>query len=368
MREVIAPLVAALERDRPVACCRVVATRGSTPQGPGATMLLDPEGNQVGTLGGGCVEAEVKAKAAGLIARRGTADAVEILQFTLDHDPAWADGLICGGRMVILAECPAGPDSLAYHRACLDLLEAGAGHVEAIALGPSGLAPGTRFLLDAAGQAVAALPAQANLPAAVGAGLATLKARPAPTEAGGWAFLPTAPTVRLVIVGAGHVGQAVAALATRVGFAVTVIDDRAEYLSVDRFPASTRRVIGPIAPVLAGLTITPQTYALIVTRGHGHDGAALGVLAPSAAGYVGMIGSRRKVREIFETLRDAGLAEADLARVAAPVGLAIGSETVDEIAISITAELIARRNLGAEPLATLRGATGRRAAVGSGGE
>ena len=103
---------------------------------------------------------------------------------------------------------------------------------------------------------------------------------------------------------------------------------------------------GPIEEVLSSLEVTPHTYALIVTRGHGHDQEALSHLAPTPASYVGLIGSRRKIKLIFESLREAGIAEADLARVTAPVGLDIGSQTVPEIAISIVAELIARRNLG----------------------
>ena len=358
MREVVAPLVEALAAGRAVAFCQVVATRGSTPQGAGAMLLLHPDGGQVGTLGGGCVEAEVKRQAAGLIGR----DGADLLRFVLDHDPAWADGLICGGRMTILAECPRGPDPLAYYQTYLAQIDAGRGWTEAVALDPgrAGVAAaGDRFLFGPDGWAVAALPGPSPPPAGVEAGLGSLVGRPKPSEAGGWAYLPTAPTVRLVVVGAGHVGQAVAALASRVGFAVTVVDDRPEYVTPARFPTA-RRLVGPIQAVLTHLEITPATYALIVTRGHGHDGEALGLLAPTAAGYVGMIGSRRKVRQIFDDLLDQGIGEDHLARVAAPVGLEIGSESVDEIAISIVAELIARRNRGAESLQTLRQSSGRR--------
>ena len=358
MREVVGPLVAALTAGRPVAFCQVVATRGSTPQSAGAMLLLEPDGTQVGTLGGGCVEAEVKRKAAGLIGREGA----DLFRFVLDHDPAWADGLICGGRMTILAECPRGPAALAYYQTYLERIEAGQGWTEAIALDPARAgvqAAGDRFLFDPAGQPIAALPEAIAPSPGVGSGLGPLVGRPRPAESNGWAYLPTAPTVRLVIVGAGHIGQAVAAVAGRVGFAVTVVDDRAEYVTPARFPTA-RRLVGPIRAVLDHLEITPATYALIVTRGHGHDGEALGILAPTAAGYVGMIGSRRKVKQICDDLLDAGIAAADLARVAAPVGLEIGSETVDEIAISIVAELIARRNLGADSLRDLRATTGRR--------
>ena len=183
------------------------------------------------------------------------------------------------------------------------------------------------------------------------------------------AYLPTLPRIRLVIVGAGHVGQAVAKLAAR---------GRLRRLGRRRPPpvrqrravphGAADRIVGPDrrGPARASRS-TPQTYALIVTRGHGHDQEALYHLAATPAGYVGLIGSRRKIKLIFEGLREPGIAEAALARVAAPVGLDIGSETVPEIAVSIVAELIARRNLGPR-LASLLGRTARRATTTPGSE
>jgi xanthine dehydrogenase accessory factor len=337
----------------------VVATRGSTPQKAGAAMLLAPDGGQFGTLGGGCVEAEVKRKAAGLIGRPGLG--AELHRFVLDHDPDWADGLICGGRMVILAECPTGPGPLAYYRTYRRLLEAGRGFTEAIALEPdrSGAeAVGVRFLFDHEGF-LSASTVEGGPPAGIAEGIARLNSRPRPSEVGGVAYLPTMPRVRLVIVGAGHVGQAVAELAARTDFEVWVVDDRPEYASRERFPSASRRIVGPIVGVLEGLEITPETYALIVTRGHGHDQEALARLAPTAASYVGLIGSRRKIRMIRDALLDQGITEESLARVSAPVGLDIGSEGVEEIAVSIVAELIARRNRGPDGLRQLRAAIGR---------
>ena len=125
-------------------------------------------------------------------------------------------------------------------------------------------------------------------------------------------FLPNWPRIRLIVVGAGHVGQAVANLAAQADFDVWVVDDRHQYANRERFPAAQRLLVGPIEEVLGSLEITPQTYALIVTRGHGHDQEALYQLAPTAASYVGLIGSRRKIRLIFESLREAGIAETDL--------------------------------------------------------
>src|SRR3954447_20538424 len=146
MRDVLRRLTDALGSGREHIVCQVVETRGSTPQKAGALMVVDPEGGQAGTLGGGWVEAEVKQKA---IARLGHGGA-EVHSFVLDHDYAWADGLICGGKMVILTEAVRGPEPLAYYRACRDLLETGEGFTEAVALdaGKAGMPVGTRFLFD----------------------------------------------------------------------------------------------------------------------------------------------------------------------------------------------------------------------------
>jgi xanthine dehydrogenase accessory factor len=346
MRELLRHLIEALESNQPALLCRVVATRGSTPQKAGASMLLTPDGGQVGTLGGGCVEAAVKQKASGLVGKAGA----EVCSYVLDHDPEWADGLICGGRMVVLAECPSGPGHLAYHSCHRRLLEAGRGFTEAISIDRerSGFEVGERFLFDHAGTPFASL--SGSLPSAeVVEGVEPLASRPRATEKRGLAYLPTMPRIRLVIVGAGHVGQGVAELASRADFEVWVVDDRPEYVTDERFPTARRRVVGPIDRVLRGLEITPETFALIVTRGHGHDQEALAILAPTTASYVGLIGSKRKIKLIRENLLDAGISEEALARVSAPVGLEIGSESVFEIAVSIVAELIARRNLPSAP-------------------
>ena len=311
-------------------------------------MLVDPEGGQVGTLGGGCVENEVKQKA--LRQLGGTAAAVH--SFVLDHDYAWADGLICGGKMVIVAEAVRGPGPLVYFRAYWKLLEAGDGFTEAVVVEPDrgGAELGARFLFDHEGRVAASWPASA-VPEGLAAQIVHLSDRPRPGVRGGVALLPTLPRVRLVIVGAGHVGQAVAALAAQADFDVWVVDDRHQYANAERFPDARRLVVGPLDQVLPALEVTPRTYALIVTRGHGHDQEALYHLAPTPAPYVGLIGSRRKIRLIFASLREMGVSESALGRVAAPVGFDIGSQTVPEIAISIVAELIARRNLGPGGLA-----------------
>jgi xanthine dehydrogenase accessory factor len=347
MRELLHQLNLALARGDERVACQVVETKGSTPQKAGAWMIVDPLGGQLGTLGGGCVENEVKMKA---IRRLGQPGA-EALSFVLDHDYAWADGLICGGKMVIVSEAIRGPEPLAYFRALEDLVVAGEGFTEAVVIDPAragGGEVGARFLFGPEANPVASWPVT-PIPPGVLDLVVPVAERPRTQARGGVALLPTLPRIRLVIVGAGHVGQAVADLAARVDFDVWIVDDREQYASLERFPYASRRIVGPIDEVLPALEITPHTFALIVTRGHGHDQEALMHLAPTAAPYVGLIGSRRKIKLIFDELRRMGVAPEALGRVSAPVGMAIGSQSVDEIAVSIVGELIARRNLGTDP-------------------
>ncbi len=176
-----------------------------------------------------------------------------------------------------------------------------------------------------------------------------LSNRPKPTVLDGIAYLPHLPRVTILLVGGGHVGQAVSSLAAQVGFGIWVLDDRQKFAGVDRFPDAEKRIVGDIGGTLRDLipTLGPHTYALIVTRGHHHDEEALYHLAGTACGYVGMIGSKRKIRLIYDDLNERGVSRESHDRVHPPLGLNTGTPTLPEIAVSIVAELIAVRNLGA---------------------
>ncbi len=348
MREVLGELARALERGRPCVWCEVVQTRGSTPQKAGACMLVFADGGQHGTLGGGCIEAEVKQRALGVLA--GSAPArPDLLTFCLDDSYGWDDGLICGGRMTILADPLTGAEPDAYYGAFRALLEAGAGCIEAVVTTEQPGAPaGARFLFDAHGGLAAMRGTTGEVPETVRRHLPDLARRPGPLHVQGVSYLPVLPRITLLIVGGGHVGQAVGRLAAECDFDVEVLDDRESYVSAERFPQARRRRCGDIGRTLAELapTLGPSHYCLIVTRGHHHDEEALYHLAATRAGYVGMIGSKRKIRLIFEDLLARGVAAEALARTHAPLGFDIGSQTVPEIAVSIVAELIACRHLG----------------------
>jgi xanthine dehydrogenase accessory factor len=347
MRKILAALHQVLSSGQAVAYTALVETRGSTPQKAGASMLVFPDGSQSGTLGGGCVEAEVKRRALRLLDQGQT----ELLTFQLDDNYGWDDGLICGGRMKMLVDPIRPGDDLSYFEKFTSLLSAGAPCTEAIVIDPEksgGGHAGDRFLLDAEGAQVASR-AVAAMPGEVLTHLRPVARRPRPYVEQGVSYLPFLRRCRLLVVGAGHVGQRVAQLASEVDFDVWVVDDREEYCNSSRFPEATRLIVGPIDTALSGLEIDRDTYCLIVTRGHNHDEEALYHLAETGAAYVGMIGSRRKIRLIFDDLIAEGISRETLARVHAPLGFDIGSQTVPEIALSIVAELVAHRNLGGIP-------------------
>jgi xanthine dehydrogenase accessory factor len=298
-----------------VAVCTLVRTRGSTPQQPGAVMLVLRDGQTLGTIGGGCVEAEVRSRALRLLLDSAPSTspaeaAGRLLTFQLDHDLGWDDGLICGGNVEVALQVVRGAEQTSAFRDACEHLAAGR---------PAQI---TVVALDEAGQ-----PRRFER-----------EIEPAPS---------------LIIAGAGHVGAALAAIARLTDFNVTVIDDRADMASPERFP-SARCLTGSIEEALASCRIDERTHVVIVTRGHRNDGRALAAIINSPAQYIGLIGSRRKVLAIFDDLRRSGASREALKRVHAPIGLDIGAVTPGEIAVSIFAELIATRRAANPPAASMR--------------
>jgi xanthine dehydrogenase accessory factor len=154
---------------------------------------------------------------------------------------------------------------------------------------------------------------------------------------------PLEPTPHLYIVGAGHVGSDLGRLAGDAGFRVHVVDDREKFANKERFPAAEEVVAAPIPEWLHQATLPPSAFVVVVTRGHQHDLEAMRALAARDLKYLGLIGSRAKVRRIYDMLLAEGMPPECLERVHAPIGVDIGAVTPSEIAISILAELIAVR-------------------------
>jgi len=162
-----------------------------------------------------------------------------------------------------------------------------------------------------------------------------------------------APPAELVVVGAGHIAQPLSRIGSLLGFRVTIVDDRPDFARRDRFPDADRVVLADFAEPFAGIPIGPRSHVVLVTRGHRHDYDCVRALARAGAepAYVGMIGSKRRVRAAFEQLAAEGFDEERLARIHAPIGLDIGAETPAEIAVAIAAEMIlATRGGTGEPL------------------
>ncbi len=155
-----------------------------------------------------------------------------------------------------------------------------------------------------------------------------------------------APQVTLLLIGAGHIAVPLARLAPPLGFRTVVLDNRAEYANRDRFPQAEEIRVEDVEAALGSLDITPSTWIVIATPSHESDAVALRAVVESSAAYIGLLGSRRKVSLIFKALRRDGVGEEALARIHAPIGLDLGGETPEEIALSIMAEMVMLRRGG----------------------
>jgi xanthine dehydrogenase accessory factor len=236
------------------AVATIVNVRGSIPSFKTAKMLVRDDGSIIGTIGGGCVEAEVWQAAREVM----ESEKPRTLTFDLNQDPKYDTGLVCGGTLEIFVE-------------------------------------------------------------------------------------PVLPPADLYIFGAGHVAASLYRVARIAGFDVTIIDDREAYANRERFPEAQEVIAEDFDKAASKLTPGESSYIVIVTRGHRDDMRMLRWAVQTPARYIGMIGSKRKTITIFKELQNEGLAAHLFDRVHAPVGLDIGAITPEEIAVSITAELIAAR-------------------------
>ena len=157
---------------------------------------------------------------------------------------------------------------------------------------------------------------------------------------------PILPAPMVVVIGGGHVGKAVAHLAKWLGFRVAVSDDRAEFCTPEANPNADEFYPVPMAELSKHLSITPHTYLILTTRGNNVDVAGLPALLETPAGYIGIIGSRRRWSETVKQLNESGITDEQLKRVHSPIGLGIGAETPEEIAVSILAEVLMVRGSG----------------------
>ena len=295
----------------------VLKDSGSTPRKAGTKAVVEAGGPVHGTIGGGLLEHEARLSAT----RAMRSGRPEVFDFRFDGKSAREGDPVCGGTVRILVDPTPGRHRDAYAAA-----------VDARRLRRRGVLATT-------------VRATANGPVEVAVewheGADVIPA-PNPAEGVDHLFEPLVPPPLLLVVGGGHVGQALAAQAALVGFDVVVIEDRPEFADPARFPGALAVRCGNVAEELARFRLDADTYVALVSRGHRTDAEALAVCVrdPDVA-YVGMMGSRRKVALLRKEFLDTGRATAEqFDRVHAPIGLEIGAETVPEIAASIVAELV----------------------------
>jgi xanthine dehydrogenase accessory factor len=236
------------------ALATIVGVNGSIPSYESARILVREDGSMIGTIGGGCVEAEVWNAARDVIA----SERPKRLSFTLGQDAAYDNGLICGGQLEVFVE-------------------------------------------------------------------------------------PVVPQPRAFIFGAGHISKSLSKIADIAGFEPVIIDDRESFASRERFPEASAIHAAEYEEVFPKLDVTTSSYLIIVTRGHRDDMRVLRWAVTTPARYIAMIGSKRKVIAVVKELEKEGIAREAFERVSAPMGLAIGAITPEEIAVSVVAEMIAIR-------------------------
>lgn len=284
----------------------VTASTGSTPQRPGAWMAVDETGLLAGTIGGGNLEFVCT----GLV-QRGEARP-GLRHFSLNNREAGAVGMICGGSTDLL----------------FTPLDAPAPLDDALAL------------LDARQEAVFCLPADGSPPAVRRCDVPPPEVCLATQDTPARLELALLDARRVFVVGGGHVGREVSRLLGQLGYRHWVVDDRPDFAAPARFPDAERVVCTAFTALDALPAPTERDAVCIMTRGHEGDAAAVRWALGTGAGYIGLMGSRRKREKLFADLAAAGYADAP-ARITTPIGLAIGAETPAEIAVSVCAQLIA---------------------------
>ena len=345
MQEVFHEAVKRLEKGEPVVLATVVRTKGSTPQKPGAKLLVRQDGSGAGTLGGGCVEGDIWFAAKQLMDHGGVA---EYREYELNEDLAANDGLVCGGTMFFLIDPVY--DSGEYMPFAQEIGEAYKGN-GAVALatvvksGDDGRSKiGDKLFIRENGEAEGSLGDSIIDEIAVQKAISLMahgRNEYVLNEDGSEYFIEAYTTPpQLVICGGGHVAKALSNLAKPLGFRLFITDDREEFANYDRFPEADIIVTKKPEDALTELPLNANTFIVVATRGHRYDNSALLAAARTPAKYVGLMGSLRKTILIYEDLIRSDLGIERIAEIRSPIGLDIKARTPEEIAVSIMSEVL----------------------------
>ena len=349
MEEVIHEAARLLDAKQPFVLATMVDTQGSTPQKIGAKLLVQADGSTLGTMGGGCVEAEVWQIAMDAL----NSGETRVLDFALNEDMAMDYGLACGGTELIFLDptLSSTGDATLLH----DLERAAAGERHGALLtvvrGDATTPAGTRLAIWDDSQPEGDLgPLQDEAIELVTEILHEREPKPRlhKLSNGVEVFVEGygAPP-EIIVVGGGYVGKAVATLAKFLNYRLTVIDDRLDFANTERFPDADQVIADDMEHAILNYPVSRSSAIVIVTRGHKFDYQALSAAAKSPAHYVGLMGSKRKVLLIYRQLLADGISFERLRDIHAPIGLDIGGVSPEEIAVSIMAEITMTR-LGGE--------------------
>lgn len=323
MKKLCDTILRDLEEGRQLVLVTVCQRQGSAPRGAGASMLVYPDGTQLGTVGGGAVEYAAAKEAMGLFDTHGSRSCT----YRLNANEIAEAGMICGGIVrVLLMYLEASEANKAFFRGLIAARDGGA----AAAL--------VRSLQDGAVTGMGYWDGKTLH--GLSAVLPHTGAHAYLTEDGGLLYEPVSLGDRAIVFGGGHVSQKLVPLLRFVDFRCAVLEDRAGFADPSLFPDAEEVLLGDFSDIGASLRIGEGDFAIVMTRGHQADYAILRQLLRTDARYIGCIGSRHKIALTRERLMADGFTAADCARVHTPIGLPIGAQTPEEIAVSVAAELI----------------------------
>ena len=338
MERILTETIRLLDKGESVVWATVVEQKGSAPRSAGSRMLVRKNGENLGSVGGGRLEAETLEAAAPLIEKPGQ----RLLPFSLSGKDVAETDMICGGQALIFVETLL-PEAASLLKELQNRLKTGKEVLWVTLLDEGARSCEEGHLLlgkngEAAGKLNLDQKRVTELESLFGEGRTSIIPLSPGTESIYVEPLKRSPY--LYIFGGGHISLDLAWIADRIDFQIIVIDDREDFANRERFPMAMDIEVGPFEEVLNTLDLGSEDYVVIVTRGHLHDMSVLREVLKQSPRYVGMIGSRRKKALIFEQLLKEGVSSELLDQVHAPIGIDIDAETPAEIAVSIVAELI----------------------------
>jgi xanthine dehydrogenase accessory factor len=340
MKQLIHEIKNLIDKGESFVLATVITQNGSTPRSAGAKMLVKADGSTSGTVGGGILEAQVEKLGREVMVSHHPV----VHGFKFNGKDAATMDAICGGQVEVLVEWIDAQDSQ-FAAIAQELDSALEKHKKTwlVTALPGKGQPHAHALVHVDGHVDGCLPAE------ISAEQVIETRRPTLVEASqqSWMIEPLDIAGTVYIFGAGHVSRSLAEFTKAVGFWTVVLDDRPDFANEQRFPTADKIIVlDSLSDAMSQIKVERDSFIVIVTRGHLHDHTVLGQALKTNAGYIGMIGSRRKCKLIFDELLKEGFTETDIQRAHAPIGLPIQAETPEEIGISIVAEMIqARANL-----------------------